>query len=144
MWYAMRNAYSDAWLAGSIEPMLYVAFSGAVFPMAITIGREPLSAVDASEFIYSFLVHSLRMGIPPRHPAKIRAEDSLFSFCGLDNLLAALFAGIPIAITITGVPICVVNLRHLVFSTIVILWFLIISVIAISLAKAPDRFPGNG
>ena len=98
-----------------------VTVMAAVLPVIIAISGEALPAMCTSELIYCISIYLVLMGIPPLHPALIRAEF-LFLPAGIlpDRTSAALtrlhsvFLPRPSSevISLTKAPYCVDRYSH--------------------------------
>ena len=78
----------------TFEAVHDVAVVGAVFPVAIPVGRERFPTAGAGEGIKGFAVDLVQMGIPPVSAAVIAAElHRLASRC-LSQRLAAVTAAV--------------------------------------------------
>ena len=77
-----------------------------ILPVLISVCRKRLSAIGASELIYSLTAHAVEVTIPPQCPASIRAEFSRFVSSSYFYWLSALLADNSVrhSITVKAIP----------------------------------------
>lgn len=78
----------------TVEAVHDVAVVGAVFSVAVPIGRERFTTVSAGKGIKGFAVDLVHMGVPPVSAAVIAAELHRLASRGLGQRLTAVTAAV--------------------------------------------------
>lgn len=86
------DRHSVVMVATSLYPVLHIAVMTAELPVSVPVGCEMSSAFGTDEVVHSRFRGKVRMLLPPKFPARIRAEAAFLRFDGLDDFLAALRA----------------------------------------------------
>ena len=95
--YAMEEAGADLIEiaecgSSGFAPVFPIAFPATEFPPLVSIAHKLLSALLAHQRVICFLIQFLLVGIPPSHPAPIRAEPLFFPALILDDRFPTLWA----------------------------------------------------